>query len=223
MQSAKSWGLDAIPQISSGDKSHVPYDVNSNIMRPSKGFKVSETSGGIMKVYSLVLLSLFAAGASSSAGGETKEIKIKRALSAAPANVAVRARVVDMDEKGKMTVLRDGDNGFTCVAGHMGVVGDSPACMDTAGLQWMLDWISHKPKPTNTQPGIIYQLAGASDWSAKDPWATSGTKHKWPPGWVIAWPFDPRTTGLSSEPNNKGIWIMWAGTPYAHLMINQCP
>jgi hypothetical protein len=176
-----------------------------------------------MKVYYPMLLLFFVAGALDSAGAETKETKIKRALSAAPSNVANRARVVDMDEKGKMTLLRDGDNGFTCVAGHLGIVGDSPACMDAAGLQWMLDWMSQKPKPTNIQPGIIYQLAGASDWSAKDPWATSGTPLKWPPGWVITWPFNPRTTGLSSEPNDTGIWIMWAGTPYAHLMINKCP
>ena len=176
-----------------------------------------------MKAHSLVLLLLFAAGALDGASRETNETKIKRALSAAPANVASRAKVVDMDEKGNMTVLRDGDNGITCVAGHMGVVGDPPACMDAAGLQWVLDWMAHKPKPTNTQPGIVYQLAGATDWSATDPWATSGTPHKWPPGWVITWPFDPVTTGLSSRPKRTGTWIMWAGTPYAHLMINQYP
>ena len=37
---------------------------------------------------------------------ESKETKIKRALSAAPSNVAREAKVVDMDEKGNMTVLR---------------------------------------------------------------------------------------------------------------------
>ncbi len=113
---------------------------------------------------------------------ETKDAKIQRALSAAPANIAAGAKVVDMDEKGRMTVLRDGDNGFTCVAGHPEVVGDSPACLDAAALQWLLDWMAHKPKPTNTRPGILYQLAGGTDWSASDPWGTSGTPRKWPPG-----------------------------------------
>ncbi len=154
---------------------------------------------------------------------ETKEAKIKRALSAAPENVARGAKVVDMDQKGTMTVLRDGDNGFTCVAGHVGVVGDGPACMDAAGMQWILDFMAHKPKPTNTQPGIIYQLAGNSDWSATDPWATSGTPHHWAPGWVLAWPFDPKTSGFTDQPKDKGTWVMWAGTPYAHLMIMQKP
>ena len=155
--------------------------------------------------------------------GESKEAKIKRALSAGPANVAKDAKVVDMDEQGNMTVLRDGHNGFTCVAGHEGVVGDCPACLDAAGLQWTLDWTAHKPRPTNAAPGIIYQLAGDSDWSATDPWATSGTPHKWPPGWLIVWPFDPKTTGLSDQPKESGTWIMWAGTPYAHIMIMQKP
>jgi hypothetical protein len=157
------------------------------------------------------------------AAAESKEAKIKRALSAGPSNVANRAKIADMDERGNMTVLRDGDNGFTCVPGHVGVVGDGPACMDAPALQWALDWTAHKPKPTNTQPGIIYQLAGDSDWSATDPWATSGTPHKWPPAWLIVWPFNSKTSGLSDKPKAAGTWIMWAGTPYAHLMIMQKP
>ncbi len=154
---------------------------------------------------------------------ETKEAKIKRALSAAPANIAKDAKVVDIDEKGQLTVLREGKNGFTCIAGHAGVVGDDPGCGDAAGLQWILDWAAHKPKPTNTQPGVIYMLAGGTDWSATDPWSTSGTAQKWPPGWLIAWPFNSTTTGLPDKPNSTGPWIMWAGTPYAHLMLHEKP
>lgn len=154
---------------------------------------------------------------------ETKQAKIRRALSAAPLNIAKDAKVVDMDENGKPMVLRDGRNGFTCIAGHVGVVGDDPVCADPAGMQWILDWTAHKPKPTNTQPGIIYMLAGSTDWSATDPWANSGTPQKWPPGWLIAWPFDPKATGLTDKPNSTRAWIMWARTPYAHLMLHEKP
>jgi len=49
---------------------------------------------------------------------ETKEAKIARALSAGPANIAKAAKVVDRDENGKETVLREGQNGFTCFPGH---------------------------------------------------------------------------------------------------------
>jgi len=40
---------------------------------------------------------------------------------------------------------------------------------------------------------------------------------------MIMWPFDPATTGLSTTPKKTGSWIMWSGTPYAHLMVNQVP
>lgn len=40
---------------------------------------------------------------------------------------------------------------------------------------------------------------------------------------MIMWAFDPKTTGLRTTPSKKGSWIMFAGTPYAHLMINQVP
>jgi hypothetical protein len=30
-------------------------------------------------------------------------------------------------------------------------------------------YAQHKPKPSNTEAGIEYMLAGATDWSATDP------------------------------------------------------
>jgi hypothetical protein len=40
------------------------------------------------------------------------------------------------------------------------------------------------------------------------------------PHWMIMWPFDPKTSGLPKANRSNGTWIMWSGTPYAHLMIN---
>src|SRR5271167_389624 len=91
---------------------------------------------------------------------ESKEAKIKRAMSAGPASIAKDAKIVDMDAKGNMTTLRDGNNGWTCFPGHPGVVGDVAMCGDAPAMQWAMDWMGHKEKPTNTQPGIIYMLAG---------------------------------------------------------------
>ena len=36
---------------------------------------------------------------------------------------------------------------------------------------------------------------------------------------MIVWPFTPKATGLKSQFSTAGAWIMWAGTPYAHLMV----
>jgi hypothetical protein len=126
-----------------------------------------------MQVRTYVLICVALLTACSATAAESKEVKIKRALSAAPASISAGAKVVDMDEKGNMTVLRKGGNGFTCVPGHPGVVADDAMCMDGQALTWVLDLIAQKPKPTNTQPGVLYLLAGGTDWSATDPWATS--------------------------------------------------
>lgn len=154
---------------------------------------------------------------------EIKETKIGRALSAAPANIAKSAKVVDRDDNGKETVLREGKNGFTCFPGHPEVVGDNAFCANEAALQWEKDFAANKPKPTNTEPGIEYMLAGGTDWSGTDPHATSGTPIKEPPHWMIMWPFDSASTALPTTVKLRGTWIMYAGTPWAHLMINQHP
>jgi len=162
-------------------------------------------------------------GLSAQSKPETKEVKIARALSAAPENVAKAAKVVDRDDNGSETVLREGTNGFTCFPGHPGVVGDAPYCANQPALRWEKDLMILKSKPTNTEPGIVYMLQGGTDWSASDPNATSGTPIKEPPHWRVLWPFDPQTSGFSTDPKPTGTWIMWAGTPWAHLMINQKP
>jgi hypothetical protein len=152
-----------------------------------------------------------------------KDAKIARAMAAGPVEIAKDARIVDQDEHGTETVLREGTNGFTCFPGHPGVVGDDPQCVNAAALRWQRDFLALKPKPTNTEPGIVYMLTGGTDWSASDPNATSGNAIKEPPHWMILWPLDPKTSGFSIEPKQTGTWIMYAGTPWAHLMINQKP
>jgi len=159
----------------------------------------------------------------SKPAADTKAAKVARALSAAPANIAAGAKVVEVGADGKETVLREGTNGFTCFPGQPGVPGGQPVCGNAAALQWENDHDAHKPKPTNTEPGIEYMLAGGTDWSASDPYITSGTPIHEPPHWMIMWPFDPTITGLPTKPKQAGTWIMWAGTPWSHLMINQKP
>ena len=160
---------------------------------------------------------------SGTTAGETTQAKIARALSAGPAGVTKGARIVDTDAQGKTTVLREGGNGFTCMPGNPKVVGEPPLCADAASLQWFADFKAHKPKPTNTVPGITYMLAGATQRSDSDPYDQTSPAMTIGPHWMIMWPFDPKTSGLPTEPKQTGAWIMWAGTPWAHLMINQRP
>ena len=152
---------------------------------------------------------------------EAKEAKIKSAMTGGPVEIANNARIVEFGEHGSLTTLREGSNGWTCFPEDPGSMGAS--CLDEPALQWLTDLIAHKAKPTNTRPGILYMLAGGMSRSASDPWATKGTPVKEPPHWALIWPFDPKETGLSDKPKDTGTWVMYAGTPYAHLMINQKP
>jgi hypothetical protein len=42
-------------------------------------------------------------------------------------------------------------------------------CADKDAMQCSADFAAHKAKPTNTEPGIIYMLAGATQRSDRDP------------------------------------------------------
>jgi hypothetical protein len=150
---------------------------------------------------------------------EFTKAKIARALSAAPADIAKDATVVELNFLGKTTVLRAGTNGFTCMPGDPAGVGQPAMCEDEASMQWSKDFAEHKPKPTNTVPGITYMLAGGTQRSDSDPYDTTSKPIAIGPHWMIMWPFDPKTTGLPTTHKPTGAYIMWAGTPYAHLHV----
>jgi hypothetical protein len=155
----------------------------------------------------------------SAGSDDSTQVKIARAMSAGPTEVAKAARIVDTDAQGKMVVLREGNNGFTCMPGNLKVVGEPPMCVDAPSMQWFADAKAHKPKPTNTVPGITYMLAGATQRSDSDPHDTTSMPIDVGPHWMIMWPFDPKTTGLPTTHKPTGAYIMWAGSPYAHVHI----
>ena len=156
---------------------------------------------------------------SGSNSDESTQTKIARALSAGPPDVAKAATVAEMDSQGKMTILRAGTNGFTCMPGNLKVIGQPPMCVDAASMQWYADAEAHKPRPTNTVPGITYMLAGATQRSDSDPNDMTSMPIEIGPHWMIMWPFDPKTTGLPTTHKATGAYIMFAGSPYAHLHI----
>lgn len=165
-----------------------------------------------------------AVAAQTAATSKSKETLIKEALAAAPLSIAREAKVVTMKADGSMETLREGTNGFTCMPDNPDSPGRDSMCADPEAWKWVMSWVHKDPKPANTQPGIAYMLQGGSDISASDPWATKTDKFvASPPHYMILWPFDSTTTGLPTTPSKVGTWIMWANTPYAHLMINQNP
>jgi hypothetical protein len=168
-----------------------------------------------------LLVCLLGALLASSSADDTESVqaRIDRAMSAGPSEIAKSARIVDTDSQGKMVVLREGTNGFTCMPGNPRVIGNPPMCADAASMQWLADFKAHKPKPTNTVPGITYMLAGATQRSDSDPYDTTSPPITVPPHWMIMWPFDAKTTGLPVTHRDSGAYIMWSESPYAHLHI----
>ena len=150
--------------------------------------------------------------------------QIHSATSAGPRSISDNATVMAADESGKMVQLRPGTNGWTCIPDEPTTPGLDPMCIDRNGMAWVQALIAKKPKPGNTAPGLIYMLQGGSDLSATDPFATK-TDHyiASPPHFMVMWPYDAKASGFSTTPKKTGSWIMWAGTPYAHLMVNQTP
>lgn len=151
---------------------------------------------------------------------------MKSALSAAPQNIAEHATVMTMTPDGKMVTLREGTNGFTCFPDDPSTPGPDPACGDGEAMKWFDSYMAHAAKAANTAPGIVYMLAGGSDASNTDPYAKPGPDTKWvttPGHWMLLWPYDPAATGIPSTPKTKGTFVMWAGTPWAHLMIMGAP
>jgi hypothetical protein len=104
---------------------------------------------------------------------EIKKEKIRRALLAGPTSVTSEATVAEMDREGNLTVLRRGTNDWVCIPGNQNLIGSADMCLDPMGMVWMKDQMAGKPKPTNTAPGLIYMLNGATQRSYTDPFDTT--------------------------------------------------
>jgi len=161
--------------------------------------------------------------ASGSKKPPTEKQLIASAMSAAPAKVAKGATIVVMEADGKMHTLREGTNGFTCMPDNPATPGPDPMCMDKNAMEWANAWVAHT-KPTPGKIGFMYMLAGGTDASNTDPYATKpDAKNHWiktgPHVMIVGadqnfYDMYPK----SADPDTKVPYVMWAGTPYQHLM-----
>jgi hypothetical protein len=159
----------------------------------------------------------------NSMSNEVVKEKIRRALLSGPSSVTREATVAEMDAQGKMVVLRQGTNQWVCMPGNENIIGDVPMSLDPMGMQWFMDILAKKPKPTNAAPGLIYMLCGATQRSYTDPFDTTSPAIPIGPHWMILWPFEAAASGLPTVMRDAGTMIMFAGTPYAHLHICGSP
>jgi hypothetical protein len=148
---------------------------------------------------------------------ESKEAKVARAMRAAPPSISQKATIVDVD----WTVLRPGSNGWQCRPG--GAPGDThPDCNDEVWVK-LNKAVGAKAEFHTDHVGIAYMLQGEPNTNNADPFDTDPS-----PGevWVqegahlmVVLPDPKMLEGISDDPHNGGPYVMWKGTPYAHIMI----
>jgi len=147
---------------------------------------------------------------------------IASAMKAAPASIASGATIVAMDANG-MRTLRKGTNGFTCMPDNPTTPGPDPMCLDANAMAWAHAWMNHEAPPVG-RVGFMYMLAGGTDASNTDPYATQPTTAN---HWIKTGPhimivggdaafYDSYPKG--ADPDTSVPYVMWAGTPYQHLM-----
>jgi hypothetical protein len=148
---------------------------------------------------------------------------IPSAMSAAPDAVASDAAIVTVGADGQMQTVRPGKNGFTCMPDNPATPGPDPMCMDANAMDWAMAWIGHKPPPTD-KPGMMYMLEGGTDASNTDPYAKAPTAGG---DWIktgahlmlVGSQAALRGYPSGPTPDTRAPYVMWADTPYAHLMI----
>jgi hypothetical protein len=148
--------------------------------------------------------------------------KITNAMSAAPMSIAKNATIMDQpDANGQMAVLRKGTNDWTCLPDDPTTPANDPMCLDKNAMDWAKAWKSKQP-PNLQGVGLGYMLQGGGSPSNSDPFATKPEPGKmWmkePPHLMLfGAKIDPNV--YSTDPSTGKPWIMWAGTPYEHLMV----
>jgi hypothetical protein len=167
---------------------------------------------------------------SSTASAETKSVApeaskdpITSAESAAPASISHHAAIMTADMSGAMKTVREGTNGWTCMPDDPQTPGPDPMCMDANAAKWAQAMLSHKAPPEGA-PGLMYMLEGGTDASNSDPYATKPTATN---DWIKTGPHlmivgsKELLAGYPSgaKPDTSAPYVMWAGTPYAHLMV----
>lgn len=155
---------------------------------------------------------------------KTDQEMIANALSAAPEAVAETATVIAFDDKGNIRTLKQGTGQFTCIPDDPTNPANDPNCVDANGLEWVKAWVAHT-EPPKGKVGFGYMLQGGTTPSNLDPFATKppdGMQWMQEPPHVMVFNYGDAMVGYpepGEHPDMTQPWVMWAGSPYQHLMI----
>jgi hypothetical protein len=159
----------------------------------------------------------------------TTEWKIARAVSAAPDAVGAAAAVAEWpaSDTAQFAVLRPGVGGWTCFADNPLTPRPDPLCADDQFLRWLTAWRAHAPAPSVDAMAVGYALQGTEVASESDPRKTQpDSGQAWvslPPSVLIAMPSPASYRGIRTTRGPSGPWVLWAGTPYAIIVVPAAP
>ncbi len=161
--------------------------------------------------------------------------QIAAAVSPLPEQQQAGARVLGHDSQGKMVVLRQGSNDFTCISDDGVSKQFHVACYHKSLEPFMARGRElHAMKKSReaidsvrgadikagrysmpSRPAALYQY-----YASRDSVEASGTVKGASYLYVVYTPYaTQKTTGITENPIDGGPWIMYPGKPWAHLMI----
>lgn len=154
---------------------------------------------------------------------KTDEEMVTNALSAAPPDIAANATVIAFGADGTARTLKQGSNNLTCIPDDPTNPANDPLCVDKNGMEWVMAWVG-KTEPPKGKVGFAYMLQGGTTPSNVDPYATQPAGGHWmqePPHVMVmnygdAFQDYPKPGEMADMTQP---WVMWAGTPYEHLML----
>jgi hypothetical protein len=154
----------------------------------------------------------------------SRDAKIASALTAGPEEIGSNATVRDWpDKEGEsLSLLRQGTNGWVCLPDDPGTPGNDPVCMDSTFYGAFAAYFAGQtPKPTRV--GYAYMLTSDAEGSNTDPTARSATStnhwHHVGPHVMVVYPDPKLLEGLPTTPTAFGPYVMFPGTPIAHVML----
>lgn len=171
-----------------------------------------------MRLTTILAIALAVVLPATAMAGDKK--RIKNARSAGPASITADATVLEWD---LTTVLAEGTNDWFCLPDNPDNPGNAPICGDRQWLGFFKSYMA-KQQPQVGAVGLSYMLQGDSPTSNTDPYAQGPTDdNEWLTGMgphvMLLVPHAEDLKGLPTDANNGGPWVMWAGTPYAHIMM----
>ena len=155
----------------------------------------------------------------------TRAQKLAFAMSAAPPEIGRRATIMDATDMSKPKQLRAGTNGWICYAMMLGNNKEA-MCLDKQWQNWAEAYLG-KTEPKIEGTGIAYMLRGDNGASNTDPYAMGPTAdNQWvktPPHIMVLYSDPKMLDAYPTDPKSGGPWVMWKGTPYAHVMVPVSP